>query len=260
MFTSCSNGKKFEFPESILNKLFGTYETSSENEPPLDNNISSSEIQSTSKSESNQNESKPVQTQCTTKVTESKSTSKSESGQNAPKPVQTQSTTQITESKSTEKSESSQNKPNPVQTQSTTKVTESKSTSKTVASQNAIKPAETAKPNPCANGHSWVAQTKTVHHDEAGHYETVVDAKKVTKYRCPLCGYGSDNEYSSLDAYYKHFDAKHGDDSLSSTFRDRYEEVERWEEYETEEWIVDSKAYDEKVITGYKCSVCGAKK
>lgn len=29
---------------------------------------------------------------------------------------------------------------------------------------------------------------------------TVVDAKEVTKYRCPLCGYGSDNEYSSLDA------------------------------------------------------------
>lgn len=89
---------------------------------------------------------------------------------------------------------------------------------------------------------------------------TVVDAKKVTKYRCPLCGNGSDNEYSSLDAYYKHFDAKHGDDSLSSTFRDSYEEVERWEEYETKEWIVDSEAYDETVITGYKCSVCGAKK
>ena len=71
---------------------------------------------------------------------------------------------------------------------------------------------------------------------------TVVDAKKVTKYRCPLCGYGSDNEYSSLVDYYKHFDAEHGNDSFSSTFRDSYEEVERWEEYETEEWIVDSEA------------------
>lgn len=152
---------------------------------------------------------------------------------------------------------------NPQTAQSTTKkVPDENKPSAANTTKATTKAPATEKPveDPCANGHSWVAQTKTVHHDETGHYETVVDAKEVTKYRCPLCGYGSDNEYSSLDAYYKHFDAKHGDDSLSSTFRDSYEEVERWEEYETKEWIVDSEAYDETVITGYKCSVCGAKK
>ena len=189
-------------------------------------------------------ESNPQTAQSTTKKAPDDAVNTTKATTKAPateKPVESNPQT----AQSTTKKAPDENKPSAVNT--------TKATTKAPATE---KPVE----DPCANGHSWVAQTKTVHHDETGHYETVVDTKKVNKYRCPLCGYGSDNEYSSLDAYYKHFDAKHGDDSLSSTFRDSYEEVERWEEYETEEWIVDSEAYDEKVITGYKCSACGAKK
>lgn len=111
--------------------------------------------------------------------------------------------------------------------------------------------------NPCATGHDWVAITKTVHHDAVGHYETVQDAKKVIKYQCAVCY----NSFNSLDEYYSHFDQAHGyDNNLVATFRERYEKVEDWEYYDTQKWVVDQEAYDETVITGYKCSVCGTTK
>lgn len=109
---------------------------------------------------------------------------------------------------------------------------------------------------PCANGHTWVAVTETVHHDEVGHYETVQDAKKVVKYQCPICY----NLFDSDSLYYSHFDQNHKDDSTSEIFRDRYEKVERYEYYETQKWVVDCKAYDETITKGYQCSVCGKTK
>ena len=108
-------------------------------------------------------------------------------------------------------------------------------------------------------GHSWVAIVQTVHHDATGHYETVTDAKKVSKYRCPMCGYNQPL-YSSLDDYYLHVDSAHENTALYSILRDRYEIVERWEYFDTEKWVVDSESYDETVITGYRCSVCGKQK
>ena len=210
-----------------------------EQQPSSDNSTSDNESGNSSVATTKANSTSSVSEKNETDIKPAQSSSNSDTENE--EPVESNPQT----AQSTTKKAPDENKPSAANT--------TKATTKAPATE---KPVE----DPCANGHSWVAQTKTVHHDETGHYETVVDAKEVTKYRCPLCGYGSDNEYSSLDAYYKHFDAKHGDDSLSSTFRDSYEEVERWEEYETEEWIVDSEAYDEKVITGYKCSVCGAKK
>lgn len=210
-----------------------------EQQPSSDNSTSDNESGNSSVATTKANTTSSVSKKNETDIKPAQSSSNSDTENE--EPVESNPQT----AQSTTKKAPDENKPSAANT--------TKATTKAPATE---KPVE----DPCANGHSWVAQTKTVHHDETGHYETVVDAKEVTKYRCPLCGYGSDNEYSSLDAYYKHFDAKHGDDSLSSTFRDSYEEVERWEEYETKEWIVDSEAYDETVITGYKCSVCGAKK
>ena len=107
-----------------------------------------------------------------------------------------------------------------------------------------------------ANGHDWVAITQTVHHDATGHYETVTDAKKVNKYKCPLCN----KKYDSIEEYYLHFDSVHENDFLSEVWRERYETVEAWEYYDTQQWVVDSEAYDETVITGYRCSICGQTK
>ena len=109
--------------------------------------------------------------------------------------------------------------------------------------------------DPCELGHSWIAETNIIHHDATGHYETVTDAKKVKKYRCPMCGYNQPL-YISLDDYYSHVDSVHENTAL----RNSYEIVERWEYYDTQKWVVDSKAYDETVITGYKCSVCRKQK
>ena len=107
-----------------------------------------------------------------------------------------------------------------------------------------------------ANGHDWVAITQAVHHDATGHYETVTDAKKVNKYKCPLCN----KKYDSIEEYYLHFDSVHENDFLSEFWRERYETVEAREYYDTQQWVVDSEAYDETVITGYRCSICGQTK
>lgn len=113
--------------------------------------------------------------------------------------------------------------------------------------------------NPCANGHTWVEITKTVHHDEVGHYEDVQTAKQVTKYRCPICGYNSQH-YDSVDEYYSHFNSAHGNSANNSFFKDRYETISDYEYTTEQKWVVDTAAYDETIVTGYKCSVCNKTK
>ena len=105
--------------------------------------------------------------------------------------------------------------------------------------------------NPCANGHNWVANTKTVHHDEVGHKEMVEVSPSKEWYRCPGCG----NEFSSVNEYHSHFDSAH---SSLSWMREEYTHGTIPAQYE-EKWIVDKKAYDEQV-TSYQCSVCGKTK
>ncbi|MDO4155067.1 MAG: zinc ribbon domain-containing protein [Clostridia bacterium] len=112
--------------------------------------------------------------------------------------------------------------------------------------------------DPCANGHTWAPVTETVHHDEVGHYEAVEHQQTVTKYKCPVCY----EKFASLDAYYAHFDSVHmpsySGDPIRA-FRNQYKSVSDTETYTTNEWVVDKAAYDETVIVGYTCSVCGAK-
>lgn len=108
----------------------------------------------------------------------------------------------------------------------------------------------------CANGHTWVPITKTVHHDEVGHYEEVKKTRPVTKYRCEICS----KVYDSTDQYYNHFDNTHtqsypGDPI--TIFREEYREETDYEEYTEKQWVIDKAACDETVVTGYKCSLCG---
>lgn len=72
----------------------------------------------------------------------------------------------------------------------------------------------------------------------------------------------TDDAFSSND-YFTHFDNSHkpryqGDHI--SIFRDRYSIITDYEYYTTKEWVVDKAPYDEVVVTGYKCSVCGQTK
>ena len=103
-----------------------------------------------------------------------------------------------------------------------------------------------------ANGHTWLSISQTVHHNEEGHYEWV-EVKSASKwYHCPRCG----SEFESLNDYYYHFDSNHSDTIF---LRDGYTHGTIPAEYE-EKWIVDREAYDETVITGYRCSICGQTK
>lgn len=107
--------------------------------------------------------------------------------------------------------------------------------------------------------HNWVAITEIVHHDEVGHYEDVQNKESVTKYKCPVCY----EKFASLDDYYTHFDNTHTpsyDGDPIKALRNQYTTESGYEYYETKEWVVDKEAYDEIVITGYKCSICEERK
>lgn len=104
--------------------------------------------------------------------------------------------------------------------------------------------------------HNWVAQTKTVYHEEEGHYEDVERSRPITMYRCPMCY----KDHYSLNLYYTHFDTIHvpsypGDPI--GMFREQYTTDIEYEYYTERIWVVDREAYEEEVLTGYKCSKCG---
>lgn len=111
----------------------------------------------------------------------------------------------------------------------------------------------------CVNGHQWVELTDIVHYDEVGHYETVKKQRQVTKHKCPVC-YKS---FSSVEEYYSHFDNTHKpsyDGDPISILRKQYTSETTYESYEVEQWVVDKEAYDETLIVGYKCEICGEEK
>ena len=111
-------------------------------------------------------------------------------------------------------------------------------------------------PQPSGCSHSYVAQYETVYHEEEGHYEDVDRSRPITMYRCPLC---YENHYS-LNLYLTHFDTIHLPSYPGDTigmFRDQYTTNIEYESYTERIWVVDREAYDEEVLTGYKCSKCG---
>lgn len=114
---------------------------------------------------------------------------------------------------------------------------------------------------PCKNGHTWLSITETVHHDEVGHYEDVLTGyESVDKYHCASSDCDDSLWFYSLDELANHYATVHGitvsrDQMISMCYTDH--ELEPIYE---KQWVVDSEAYDETVITGYECSVCGKTK
>ena len=127
--------------------------------------------------------------------------------------------------------------------------------------------------------HDWVEQTETIHHDETGHFEEVKTGTRTvvaeeaydapvyqTKCVCSACGYEADSvdEISGhLDSHYDpqlgYIDAGY---SVQEVVTDviHHPESSHEEPVFEEKWIVDSEAWDETVVTGYRCSTCGAVK
>lgn len=112
--------------------------------------------------------------------------------------------------------------------------------------------------NSTEHQHSWQPVYKTVHHDEKGHYDTVVvqaawDEEKL-RYTdvCNVCGYQGSNVADHI------WDAHDGAGSYHNEGFPTGEYIHHDEVTELR-WIVDTPAYDEQVVAGYKCS-CGQEK
>lgn len=152
-------------------------------------------------------------------------------------------------------------------TESTTHKHEDKKDNKVENTEN--KPAESSKPSESKpshqdkeeHKHNWEKITAVVHHDAVTHTEQVLvrDAwveYTPTKFRCQ-CGVLFDTE-GELNAHQKSY-IKQGDYAHSSSSTVSGDRIDHPAEYETRT-VVDKEAYDETVVTGYKCTICGATK
>lgn len=153
-------------------------------------------------------------------------------------------------------------------------------------------------PTPTTHVHNWQAVTEVVHHDEAGHWETVDNGYYENIYITGYCI----NAHPAISLYeilnekglwlwekesegwfvvtknehniYIDFgntknwpqyaatamaDKEREIGITSTTWKKNYLVESTYYEYLEDIWIVDKAAYDETVITGYKCS-CGAEK
>ena len=144
-----------------------------------------------------------------------------------------------------------------------------------------------ATPTPTPHVHQWEAVTKTVHHDEVGHWgeDELIETVMVepfethsheetqahspfpyteTEYAHPIseerqiCGCGYIYPRYAMDVMDAHTDediAKYGTGYGYHSGR-----VVIGYEHWRIPWIVDRAAYDEEVVTGYVCKGCGATK
>ena len=131
-----------------------------------------------------------------------------------------------------------------------------------------IKPSTPVKPVH-THTHTWEEVTTTVYHEEQGHYENVVvkeawtekKPKYETQYRaiCNTCGHDiTGNEPSHIK--------NHMLNGENGSYRNEPVKVQVGTEtinhpaVTERKWVIDKPAWTEKVVTGYKCSDCGATK
>lgn len=154
-------------------------------------------------------------------------------------------------------------------TESTTQKHEDNKVENTVS-----KPATSSKPsdskpsnqNKDEHKHNWEKVTTVVHHEAVTHTEQVLvrDAWTEniygTKFICQGCEqiFNTENELTAHQQYYMEQDnyTHTGAGTLSGVVVDT---IYHPAEYETRT-VVDKEAYDETVVTGYKCTICGATK
>ena len=140
-----------------------------------------------------------------------------------------------------------------------------------------------ATPSTPEHTHTWNPVTTTVHHEATGHYtdvvvgtRTVVDKEawdepvyewQYTKTRCKGCGqiFDTGDEWDAHATYQEDVldDWSHGSYEVIAekvqvdTIHHEAETHEK--DIKEKQWVEDTAAYDETVITGYTCS-CGATK
>ena len=126
-------------------------------------------------------------------------------------------------------------------------------------------PAPTATPEPVSSHtHAWVPVTKTVHHEAVVEQEKVIDQPATEghfeggTYPVVICRCGA--EFTTAADYYAHSEASgEGHGGFTDSIRSNQVWVEGTPEVSHYETKVVQEAWDEEVITGYRCS-CGATK
>lgn len=127
---------------------------------------------------------------------------------------------------------------------------------------------------PASGEHNWVEQTQIIHHDEVGITKTVqVGTNKRTVYYCSYCrftlGLGDDAFSSDNEADITDHQAEAGqaildaggtrDEAIAHALANGFC-IDYDDPVYEEQYVVQSPAYDETVVTGYVCSTCGATK
>ena len=131
-----------------------------------------------------------------------------------------------------------------------------------------IKPSTPAKP---VHTHTWEEVTTTVYHEEQGHYENVVVKEAWTEKKpvyetqardiCNSCN--ADLTGTNIAQHVKEHMINGTD---KGGHRTEYKKVQVGTEtinhpaVTERKWVIDKPAWTEKVVTGYKCSDCGATK
>ena len=128
-------------------------------------------------------------------------------------------------------------------------------------------------PSTPSHTHNWVEVTKTVHHDEIGHNETYQElVKEAWDEEVPvyeqdersMCNYCGEDITGNTTAHSKNH-MLHGENagyhSEWKTVLVRTDIVHHDAEYTTKtRYVIDKAAWDETIVTGYKCSTCGQTK
>ena len=108
--------------------------------------------------------------------------------------------------------------------------------------------------------HEWEAQTESVHHDAVTHTEQVKvvdqEAYDETVYTCSACS-ATFSSQADADAHAATHVTESGSAAATiSSSTVHHDEVSHMEDKVVE----DQAAYDEEVVTGYTCKLCGATK
>lgn len=117
--------------------------------------------------------------------------------------------------------------------------------------------------------HNWVPITSVVHHDEQGHNEKILVSEAWTEeipiYEdkevaiCNGCGADITNNPTEHNMNHMLNGEKGGWHTEWKQVQVGTNKINHDAVYE-DKWVVDKAAWDETVITGYKCSSCGATK
>ena len=151
--------------------------------------------------------------------------------------------------------------PSPAPTDAPSMTMETAAPAPTIAPTMPPAPTVTSAPTP-AHVHEWVAVTETIHHDAVTEQVKVIDQPGTEghfeggSYPVMVCRCGE--EFTTAEAYYAHSEGLgFGHGGFTDGIRSNQVWVEGTPEIFHYETVVVQDAWDEEIVTGYRCA-CGA--